>query len=124
MSISNNMEYNELLIQFCRNTLPNHYNIFKFVKGCGYSEILIIQKKSSIKDLLQAFEVQFGTLMVDTIYYVNNENKKIYVTQLPHDMVLNDLIKRLNWAYSIDECIHSVRILHYGLCECECGTCL
>lgn len=124
MQKSLNNEYNELLTQFCMNTLPNNYIIFKFLKGCGYSEILIIPKQSTIRELLQVFSNQFGTLMVDTIYYITNENTKIYLTQLPHDMLLRNLVKQLEWAYSLDECIHSVRILRYGLCECECGTCL
>ncbi len=124
-------EYNELLKQLCLQTIPNNYIILKFLKGCGYSEILIIPKYSNIGDLLQLALVQFGEWMLDTIYYLNNENEKIYINQLPRAMLVRDLLRNLKWAYAIDECIHNVHILRYGACECymdivcqECGNCV
>lgn len=124
-------EYDALLKQLCLNTIPNHYIILKFLKGCGYSEILIIPKYSNISDLLQLAVVQFGEWMHNTIYYVNSQNVKTYINQLPKDMLVSDLLRNLKWAYAIDECIHNVHILWYGECECymysqceKCGNCV
>ena len=114
-------EYDELLKQFVLHTIPNNYIILKFVKGCGYSEILILPKYANIRDLLQLSMVQFGEWIRNTMYYTNNENEKIYIHTLSEDMLIRDLLRNLKWAYSINDCIHNVHMLYYGDCKCVCN---
>lgn len=126
--VSNISDYDKLLTDFCIHTIPNTYLTLKFIKGCGYSEILIVPKYYNIQDLIKLMVLQFGGWMVDTVYYMNMNQERIYIHELPGDMLIKDLLRNLKWAYSVDACIHNVHILYYGKCECEstnqCAECV
>ena len=121
-------EYEQLLSEFCVRIIPNTYYILKFMKGCGYSEIVIVPKYYTITDLVKLLREQFGTWMENTIYYIDVNNQPVFIHKLQQDMRIKDLIRNLKWAYPIDECIHNVHILYYGQCSCtcieQCGECL
>jgi len=121
-------EYDQLLTDFCLRTIPNTYFGLKLIKGCGYSEILIAPKYYTIRDLLKLISAQFGSWTDNTVYYMDVNNKKVYINELSHHTPIRDLIRNLKWAYSVDSCIHNVHILYYGKCECaldnQCDECV
>lgn len=114
-------EYEFLVKEFCLRTIQNTYYVLKLVKGCGYSEILIVPKYYQVHDLLKLIVSQFGTWMISTVYFINKNNEKIFINNLPPDMLVKDLWYNLKWAYSVEDCIHNVRLLYYGTCGCGCG---
>ena len=120
-------DYDHLLNEFCLRTIPNTYFVLKLIKGCGYSEILIAPKYYTICDLLKLINVQFGSWMDNTVFYIDVNNTKVFIHELSPNMLIRDLIRNLNWAYTVDACIHNVHILYYGKCECnvdnQCGEC-
>jgi len=115
-------EYDNLLKEFCLHTIPNTYWVLKCIKGCGYSEIVIVPKYYNISELQKLMNIQFGMWMSDTVYYINSNNEKVFIHELPPDMFIKDLLRNLQWAYYVNECVHNVHILYYGKCECECGN--
>jgi hypothetical protein len=120
--MSVNSQYNDLINEFFLHTIPNTYFILKFIKACGYAEILMVPKYYNIAELQKLITIQFGKWMSDTVYYINDDtNEKIFIHELQSDILIIDLLRKLKWAYNIDECIHNVHILYYGTCECNCS---
>ena len=117
-------EYNQLLLQsFCTQTIPNVYIIFKLTKCCGYSEVVILPKYSNMVDMNTLLVHQFGNIMHNKTYYYNPvlPDEKIYLHTLPDTLRISQFIRRLSWAYEINESSHSVFQLYYDSDCIECS---
>ena len=93
-------------------------------KCCGYSELIILPKYSKISDLLQLLELQMGLNIHNKTYFYDTKSdvdmhEKIYINTISHETPLSVVVKKLRFAYNVNECNHSVYQLYYDSgCEC------
>lgn len=117
-------KYNRLMNEFVK-TIPEKYYMFVITKCCGFQELVIVLKTSTVDELQRTLIDSVGSMLYNHIYFKNKNNnipeERLYFNNKNINtlQLVSDFIKNLPLVYTIDECPYSVYQLYYDY-ECYC----
>jgi hypothetical protein len=117
-------KYNLVMNEFIK-TIPDKYYMFVITKCCGFEELVIVLKSSTVGELQKTLIDSVGSMLYRHIYFKNKNNndseERLYFdnTNINTLQLVSDFIKNLRLVYTIDECPYSVYQLYYDY-ECFC----
>lgn len=117
-------KYNHVMNEFIK-TIPNKYYMFVITKCCGFEELVIVLKSSTVGELQKTLIDSVGSMLYSHIYFKNKNNnnseERLYFdnTNINTLQLVSDFIKNLALVYTVNECPYSVYQLYYDY-ECYC----